>query len=271
MSFSIWVYQTLDQALDQASQPVNPDHPGVKVGQVRHREQLPDWLAVMGLAEHQRTLVVVGGASGLDADQQVHLESLFQAVLAPLAEEMQLCVVDGGTDAGVMQLMGQARTVIGGTFPLIGVAPRSLVNLPDQPATNPDGCALEPNHTHCLLVPGEKWGDESVWIADIATLIAGPKTSLTILINGGAVTLQDAYASLQAGREIVIMAGTGRVADDIAQALECQDSPEAAAESPPADPRITALLDHPADLLTAIEVSQHPAQFKQDLKQHLLD
>ncbi|MEO1294326.1 MAG: hypothetical protein AAFW75_00710, partial [Cyanobacteria bacterium J06636_16] len=57
--------------------------------------------------------MIVGGASGLDTDRQVQLESLFNRVLAPLAEELQLYVVDGGTDAGVMRLMGQARTTIG--------------------------------------------------------------------------------------------------------------------------------------------------------------
>ncbi|HEY9889662.1 MAG TPA: hypothetical protein V6D02_14750, partial [Candidatus Obscuribacterales bacterium] len=211
MPSPVQIYQLLEQE--------SPDHEGVKVGLVDEMTDLKKYFQDVGLAEPRMTLVIVGGASGLDNDQQTQLDGLFRRVLAPLAEEMQLYVVDGGTDAGVMRLMGQARTAIRGTFPLVGVAPRSLVNLPDQPVNHPDASTLEPNHTHCVLVPGDQWGDESVWIAKIATDLSGPHESMTVLINGGSVTVQDAYASINAGREIVIIAGTGRVADDIVQAL----------------------------------------------------
>ncbi|WP_008316775.1 hypothetical protein [Leptolyngbya sp. PCC 6406] len=260
MTFPIQVYQITESANDSQ----NPG--GVKVGQVTNPTHLPGWLEAMGLSDRRHTLVVVGGASGMDADQQMQLETLFRQVLAPLAEEMQLYVVDGGTDAGVMRLMGQARTAIGGTFPLVGVAPRSLVSLPDQPIDHPEASILEPHHTHCLLVPGDKWGDESVWIAEVATLLSDSHQSLTILINGGSVTVQDAYASIDAGREIVIIAGTGRTADDIVEALTYQ----VCGNKVVAHPRIAGLLDVSEELLTAIDLDNHPDLFRQDLKQLLL-
>ncbi|UXE59643.1 MAG: hypothetical protein KA717_28380 [Woronichinia naegeliana WA131] len=34
---------------------------------------------------------------------------MFSKVLAPLAQELGVIVADGGTDAGVMRLMGQRR------------------------------------------------------------------------------------------------------------------------------------------------------------------
>ena len=35
-----------------------------------------------------------------------------------------------------------------------------------------DASPLEPNHTHQVLVPGSSWGEESPWLADIATWLA---------------------------------------------------------------------------------------------------
>lgn len=237
-------------------------HQGVQVGLVEKIDDVVGFLNDAGLGVPRMTLVIVGGASGLDDDQQTQLDGLFHRVLAPLAQEMQLYVVDGGTDAGVMRLMGQARTAINGNFPLIGVAPRSLVNLPDHPVTHPDASTLEPNHTHCILVPGEQWGDESPWISEIATHLSGHHESMTILINGGSVTVQDAYASVAAGREIVIVAGTGRIADDIVQALRYKVVEGKSID----DPRLANLIDTSDELLTAIDLDNRPEDFIQDLK-----
>ena len=251
----------------QLREPESPDHPGVQVGFIAEQADLAPYLKTAGLSEPRTTLVIVGGASGLDEDQKVQLNGLFHRVLAPLAEDLQLYVVDGGTDAGVMRLMGQARTSINGTFPLVGVAPRSLVNLPDHPVAHPDASTLEPNHTHCILVPGEKWGDESPWISEMATHLSGTHESMTILINGGSVTVKDAYASVNAGREVVIVAGSGRVADDIVEALRYKVVEGKTTD----DPRIAKLVDKSDELLTAIDLDNRPADFIQDLKRLLTD
>lgn len=259
MPSPVQIYRLLEHEL--------PNHQGVKVGLVSELADLDVYVRNTGLAEPRMTLVIVGGASGLDHAQQNQLDGLFNRVLAPLAEEMQLYVVDGGTDAGVMRLMGQARTATNGTFPLIGVAPRSLVNLPDHPVNHPDASTLEPNHTHCILVPGEEWGDESPWISQVATHLSGPHESMTILINGGSVTMQDAYASVNAGREVVIIAGTGRVADDIVKALRYKVVEGKTVD----DPRIAQFVDESDELLTAIDLDNRPADFIQDLKLLLMD
>ncbi|MGD1907002.1 MAG: hypothetical protein ACFB0C_13540 [Leptolyngbyaceae cyanobacterium] len=232
---------------------------GVKVGYPSGFEDLGPCLDALELSATQATLVVIGGASGLDEVQRSNVESLFRDVLFPLAEEHQLCVVDGGTDAGVMQLMGRARAALAGTFPLVGVAPRSLVQLPDDSNPNPDGAPLEPNHTHCLLVPGTNWGDESEALAQVATLRAGAHPSLTVLVNGGSVTWQEAQISVEDGRAVVVMAGSGRAADTIAAALQGQSSD---------DPRLEPLLS--SGLLSSLNLTDDPLTLRQALTVHLL-
>ncbi|MGB3613658.1 MAG: hypothetical protein WBA10_07685, partial [Elainellaceae cyanobacterium] len=90
---------------------------------------LPGALIALGFDQPRPTLVIIGGASRLGDADFAKVSQLFTQVLAPLAEAKQLIVVDGGTDAGVMRLIGHGREAIRGTFPLIGVTPIGLVNL----------------------------------------------------------------------------------------------------------------------------------------------
>ena len=90
---------------------------------------------------------------------------------------------------------------------------------------------------------------------------------MTILINGGSVTVKDAYASVNAGREVVIVAGSGRVADDIVEALRYKVVEGKTTD----DPRIAKLVDKSDELLTAIDLDNRPADFIQDLKRLLTD
>lgn len=173
----------------------------------------------LGLPTSRRCLVVIGGASKIGQRDFERLEFLFTEVLAPLAQKLNMVVIDGGTDAGVMRLMGNARTHIKGTFPLVGVAPKGLVSLPNQPCNHPDVTPIEPQHTHCLLIPGSNWGDESPWIARLASVIARDSPSVTVLVNGGGVTWKDAACSIGENRPIVIISGSGRTADIIAAAM----------------------------------------------------
>ena len=207
----------------QASFYINFANDGMaQAVKVNVEEDLSDAFMEMGLHENRPVLVVIGGASLISDADLVRLQNLFVEVLAPLARDVGCYVVDGGTDAGVMRLMGNARNQIGANFPLIGVAPIGLIQLPNGEnlsATASDTTPLEPHHTHFFFVAGNNWGDESPWLANIARLLAGKYPSVTVLINGGAISLVDAKESMRVHRPIVAIAGSGRLADEIANAL----------------------------------------------------
>jgi hypothetical protein len=179
----------------------------------------PQVLSQLGLLEKQPVLVVVGGAGKLSREDQTQVRSLFVKVLAPLAETLGAAVIDGGTDAGIMRMMGQARRRTHGSFPLIGIVPEQMAILPGGTAAHPDAAELEPNHTHFVLVPGTYWGDESAWIAQLASALSDGYPSLTVLINGGEVTWNDASQNVGQGRPLLVVAGSGRTADALAAAL----------------------------------------------------
>ncbi|MEH1865071.1 MAG: hypothetical protein V7K69_08680 [Nostoc sp.] len=195
---------------------------------VDQQAELPDALERIGLGGSHSILVVVGGASKISEADFLRIKRLFTEVLAPIAESLGAYVVDGGTDAGVMQLMGEARTQIGAKFALIGVTPENKVALPNQQEPDADLTPLEPNHTHFVLVPGDNWGDESPWISGVATVLANNAPSVTVLLNGGEITFDDAFSSVKTGRLVVVIAGSGRTADILADALRGEGTDERA-------------------------------------------
>jgi hypothetical protein len=188
--------------------------------QVYDPVDLSEKLSQIGLQGPRPILVVVGGASQMSEADFLRIQQLFVQVLAPTAENLGAYVVDGGTDAGVMKLMGQARTQIAGTFPLIGVAPEGKVALPNDPTPPADSTPLELHHTHFVLIPGNEWGDESPWIVRVANVLCADAPSVTVLLNGGEVTFKDALYSVIAGRLVMVIAGSGRTADKIVDALD---------------------------------------------------
>jgi hypothetical protein len=184
--------------------------------------EVEDWrlvgadFASIGILSPRPVIVVIGGASQLSDAIFDQMQGFFEEVLAPIAQRLQAIVVDGGTDVGVMRLMGQARAQLTGTFPLVGVAPRGLVMLPGESALTVQHTPLEPHHTHFILVPGDVWGDESIALAQVATTLAAGAPTIAVMLNGGAITWHDAANNVGEGRSLLVVNGTGRAADELA-------------------------------------------------------
>ena len=216
-------------------------------------------VAGLGLRGRRVVLVVVGGAAGLDEAGKKRLFTLFGHALLPIIASRQAVVVDGGTDSGVMQLLGRARAAAGASFPLVGVAAEKKVILPGDGVEPGDRAPLERNHSHFVLVPGSSWGDESPWLSWVATEIAGSAPSATILINGGEIAFQDVAHSLEAHRPVLVIAGTGRTADRIAAAVHDRHTDEQAAQLA-GSPLVAAVpwTEDPAAVRAALEDLMRP-------------
>ncbi|MDH2414462.1 hypothetical protein [Nocardioides sp. CER19] len=188
-----------------------------------------------GLRLDRAVIVLVGGAGTMTEEESETVALVLRDVVVPVAERRDAVVIDGGTDSGVMRLIGRARSASGGRFPLVGVAAEGTVLVPGARTPSRDAARLEPNHTLFLLVPGTQWGDEAPWMMDIAGVVAGRRRSVTVLMNGGQIAYTDVAASLRSGRPVVVLAGSGRTADAIsaaragnradARAVEIADSP----------------------------------------------
>jgi hypothetical protein len=192
---------------------------------------LREALCQLGLGSPRPVLVLVGGAANILPVVSDALGRLFDG-LAPLLDGLGVTLVDGGTAFGVMAAMGEARRRSGAAFPLLGVAACGTVD----PATLPlhartcllsdeksmttarcdKGARLDPNHTHFLLVPGDRWGDEVPWMSDAAGSLAAGLPSVTLVAAGGEITRLDVLTGLRSGRPLIVLAGSGGTADRLA-------------------------------------------------------
>ena len=180
----------------------------VKAANISSDNEIQEALTELGLPQPGTVIVLVGGAGGIGFMEKFPMRKAV-GIIAQLAEETGAVVVDGGTQAGIMTEIGRQRKKNKFTFPLVGVVFDALL-MKEEPAS-----ILDPNHTHFFLIPGDDWGDESAWISKIASVIAGGKKSLTVLVNGGKISRSDVEYSLMENRPTAVLRGTGRLADEI--------------------------------------------------------
>lgn len=180
----------------------------VSAANVASEGEIQAALDELGIPRPRPAIVLVGGAGGVGFLEKFPMQKAV-GIVAQLAEESGAVVVDGGTQAGVMSEMGMQRKKNGYTFPLLGVVFDALL-MRKEPSS-----VLDPGHTHFLVIPGNSWGDESAWISKIATVVAGDRKSITVLVNGGKISRADVEYSLLADRPTAVIRGTGRLADEI--------------------------------------------------------
>jgi predicted Rossmann-fold nucleotide-binding protein len=182
-------------------------------------EELEQAVTQMGLVDRS-AIVLIGGHI---YPEYANVTNQAIEVIARTAKALDAVVICGGTDVGVMAAIGRARGRNGYQFPLVGIAPEAKVTWPEGP-TNMNALPagnereeLEPHHSHFILVPGHEFGDETKWIVKAASVIAdGRHKSVTVLANGGEVSRRDVEEGLEANRPLIVLAGTGRLADEIA-------------------------------------------------------
>ena len=175
---------------------------------VSAHKQIKLALAELDIPINKKVIVLIGGAGGIGVFDKFAMRKAVR-IIAKLAEKTKAIVIDGGTQAGIMSEIGKQRKRNHFSFPLIGVVFDKLLKQ-EEPKK-----ILDANHTHFILIPGDAWGDESSWIAKIATVVTGKEKSITVLINGGKISAQDVNHSKKENRAVFVMRGTGRLADSI--------------------------------------------------------
>ena len=165
--------------------------------------------------------MLVGGAAGLDKSLKPHLVQLFSRGIAHAVADRNALIIDGGTQAGVMAMMGQGVADRGRNCILLGVVPAGKVTYPGGPTEGciDDGAPLDPNHSHFVLVESSEWGGETATMYELAEELSKEIPVLTVLVNGGELAKHEVLQSVCHGWAIIVIEGTGRLADEIAIAV----------------------------------------------------
>ena len=173
----------------------------------------------LGIAQPRALIMVFGGAKGLDDSRKARLAELFRDAIAPAAAESGALIIDGGTQSGVMAMMGEALARDGRGCQLLGIAPARKVRYPGSPsdADTEHRAALEPNHSHFVLVESDEWGDETGMMFKLTEAL--DVRPATMLINGGRIAGNEALQSVRNGWQLLVIEGSGRFADEVSAAM----------------------------------------------------
>ncbi|KAM9709328.1 transient receptor potential cation channel subfamily M member 2 isoform 2-T2 [Menidia menidia] len=193
---------------------------------------------------------VTGGAKNFK--MKAGLKNMFHRGLIKVAQTTGAWIITGGTHAGVMKHVGQAvrdhalSSTGQGKIVAIGVATWGVIHNRDK-LVHKEGCfpahytmdtegqgrlsCLDNNHTHFLLVDDGTNGRYGVEI-ELRTLLekcissktlgnkgsGGKIPAVCVVLDGGPGTLNTIYNAMLNGTPCVILEGSGRMADVIAQA-----------------------------------------------------
>jgi hypothetical protein len=160
-----------------------------------------------------------GGASKMHEDHQRRLLAMFEALALVAKTGPRIAVGDGGTQAGIMEAAGRVRRASGNAFPLIGVAPAREI----QPRGK---TPVDPNHSHIVAIDNpsapahDSWGSETDAMYWLFAKLSEGRPSVTIVANGGGITLKEVEANVRAGRRMMLIEGSGRAADALVSLLQ---------------------------------------------------
>ena len=176
---------------------------------------------LLGVRGSHPVLAIGGTTQPLDADTAVGIVE-FLEVAVDVAARHDAVIVTGATDAGVFHLLGRVLAHASSRpAAVIGVAPADLVAGPGDVDT--DGrVPLESHHTAFLLVPGGTWGCETPALSRLVDLVAGDRPAVALLVGGGQGARAELDEHRRRGRPIVVLAGSGRLADELAADLSIE-------------------------------------------------
>ena len=203
---------------DEKIQPqeiVFPNNNRAKLVSVSRGTPIAGLIEPLGISPPKNLILLIGGADKLDEKLTARLTQLLSRGIARAAADAEALIIDGGTQAGVMQIMGQSIADRGRKSSLLGVAPAGKVTYPGGPPITGNGSApLDPNHSHFVLVDGKEWGSETETLFELAAAFKVPV--LAILVNGGDIAKDELLQSVRRNWPVILIEGSGRLADQVA-------------------------------------------------------
>ncbi|HEY0544371.1 MAG TPA: hypothetical protein VGC91_03160 [Pyrinomonadaceae bacterium] len=197
-------------------------------------------IAVLELPKPRALLIINGGTAKLDARVSQNLSKLFEAVAQTVIEN-SITVMTGATDAGIFALFGRALQRAGRLkAPCIGVSAGMRLGLE----------ALEPHHSHFVLIETETWSKATPFMYEMAATLARDCPSLALFAGGGPTTLSEMRENVRQHREMILLAGSQGVTDALVAARRVAPVADEEVKSISREGRLTIfdLEDSPAAL-----------------------
>ena len=202
---------------------------------------VPFLIKVWKLPRPAIIISVTGGAQALTLPAP--LQEAFNKGLVSAATSAHAWVITGGTDTGVMHLVGKAMHDAGveGKVPLLGISAHGAVNNRDkfdslkfghavyQDPRKPsvDGAPISPHHSHFLFIDSgreqrEAWGSEIVVRAEIEQYMMKSRAvpMVLLVVQGGPGTLATVLANAKLGCPVVLLSNSGGAASAVSRFVQ---------------------------------------------------
>lgn len=190
---------------------------------VRVAEGIPasQIVSTFGIMYPRAVLVLNGGTAELEDVLAHQLQHHIAETVAQVAAAEQIMLITGGTAAGVFGLLSQGLRRWGRTAPCIGVAVDALTQRPGHPQGD---VPLDPYHSHFVLVEGRQWGDETRVMYALVDELTQHCRSAAVFAGGGQIVIREMQANVIRGRDMLLLAGSGRTTDAVLAARNEQTS-----------------------------------------------
>ena len=206
-------------------------------------------MVVQYWATPRTCISVFGGASGLHDLLVPNLRRVIGMGVVYTALATGGMILDGGTKAGVMDMIGSSvKNAFTNCLRIVGCSPEGVcaptttkhgtscwshcgraawragvVNYPGKtPGEN--NADLEPNHTHFVLVPSDDWGGETSTMFTLVEVLVRRIPVVAVLANGGQISKHEVVNAVRHGVAIVVIEGSGRLADQVARYVRHRDA-----------------------------------------------
>eukprot|EP01138_Halocafeteria_seosinensis_P010237 gb/GECG01010455.1/.p1 GENE.gb/GECG01010455.1/~~gb/GECG01010455.1/.p1 ORF type:complete len:2817 (+),score=410.58 gb/GECG01010455.1/:1-8451(+) len=166
---------------------------------------------------------VFGGAAGLHDLLVPGLKTLIQKGAVAGAVMAGAMILDGGTDAGVMSMIGSSlEDCPERTMRLLGIVPGGVVKLPgdeDLHKSVANKAPLESHHSNFAIVPSKEWGGETTSMFTMMKALSRRLPTIAILANGGFISKKEIISAVRQSVPVIVISGSGRLADKITLAI----------------------------------------------------
>lgn len=169
-------------------------------------------IRALELPQPKSVLLLVGDTATLQGDDEAHLVQLFSRGVARALADMNALIIDGGRQTALSELMGQAVADRGRKSALLGVAAADRVTYPGQPDSGANREPLDPNHSHFILTDS----GETDTLFKVAGALANPRSVVTLLVGGDNQARRQILESVRLGWPVIVLRGSGGLADEIA-------------------------------------------------------
>lgn len=212
--------------------------------------------AELGIEAGTPAMFLIAGADLAAFPDPGAVEGLLNA-FAQAAIESGALVVDGGTYSGAMGMMDDTIGALDFKGEYLGFVPFGQVI--ENGEIN--SAILGPNHSRFVVVDGDEYGDELCPMYRFIAHMDSTAAAAGMLVNGGGGSLDEVEQAVDHGMPLVVVKGSGRLADELANVIE----------SPPLDgTRDLADLAEKGKFIIC-ELGDDPEKLKGILKELLAD